>query len=74
MENGTACRPVVFLPGDNNIFPSGQRPADGLMGLPAHDNGLAHGDCLEMAQITGQAPGQGAVDADNAPAVHGDDE
>ena len=74
MEHVTAWRRVIRLPGKDDVLPSGQRPADGFMGLPAHDDGFAHGDRLEMAQITGQAPGQGAVDADHALAVHGNDE
>ena len=52
----------------------GQRPADGKVGAPAHDHGIAPGHGLEVLQVFGYVPGKGVFHTDSPVVGDGDDD
>ena len=75
MDRHHTIRFPARIPRQHEVGPAGQRLADGLIGLAAHQHRLAQGDRLEMFQILGQAaPRQAIVATDDAVARHGHDE
>ena len=62
------------IAGDDDVGATGQRLADRLPGLAAHDDGMAHGASLEVPQVGGHVPGQRAPAADHAVARHRGDQ
>src|SRR5690606_41390587 len=57
LYHGTAFGGIAAVAGQHDVVPARQRPADGLEGLAAHDDGLAHGDALEVGKVCRQVPG-----------------
>jgi hypothetical protein len=57
VHNYTAIRCIARVAGDHDIGSAGQGAADGLIGLAAHQDWLAHGGLPEMLQVSRQVPG-----------------
>ena len=53
----------------HQVAPAGQRAAERLGGLAAHQHRLPERERLEAAQVVGQVPGQGAVAPDRVAAI-----
>ena len=62
------------LPADHDIAAPRQGTADGLKGLAAHEDRLAHGQALEMREVRRQIPGQGIVVSDHIVVGRRDDQ
>src|SRR5436190_23686563 len=56
----------LLLAADDNVLPPGQRLADRIPGLAAHDDRVTDGKRAKMSQVLGQAPGQAITGADGA--------
>ena len=69
-----ARRGEIGLAGDDDVVAAVERLADRLVGLAAHDDGLAERELAEALEVGRHAPGQLAVAADDAVLRHGDDE
>ncbi|MCY1408822.1 hypothetical protein D9M71_241520 [compost metagenome] len=54
------------LAADHQVEPAGQRAAQRVPGLAAHDDRLAEGHGLEVLEVRRQVPGHAVVDADHA--------
>ena len=61
----------ILIPGQNHISAFGKRPADGLEGFPAHQDGMAERGFFKECEILGKMPGKGAVRANQAVRIHG---
>ena len=59
---------------DDHVGAVGQRPAERLVGLAAHDHGVARGEAPETPQVFGNVPEKAVVSADDAIFGHGDDD
>lgn len=62
------------LAGNHEIASPGKRSAEAVPGSPAHQDGLAQGECLEVLKVCGQAPRQGACHANDAVVANGGNE
>ena len=65
---------VVRIARDDHVAAAGKRTADGLPGLAAHDDGVAHRGALEVGEVLGHAPEHLVAAADDAVACGCDDE
>lgn len=75
-QDRAARRPIAPVPREDDIFPARQRTAYALVGLAAHDDGLACCDLSKAPQVSREAPGQPGPGANHPLAIqrrdHGD--
>src|SRR5271168_5160119 len=69
-----ALRSVTHIAGDDDRQPARQGAADGLKGLAAHNERLAHRQRLEALEVARQPPGQALTGTNDAVTGHGGDE